>query len=367
MIHRLAKLVWAEKKWTPVDLQTHCQETWDRIGSQLGTKFRPLVPATEGRPVTNIIFGSGGFSTGGHQVAQFKAVAKYAPKPPVKLQGIVANRSEANGCNARKVSADAGVPLIELDFADWYKEAIDGNEQNPIMASRYWFPPGDKERPPAQELARRFELRQEKFHGALGKMIAERFHEPTDVVSARGYSFQLCSSLFSHQKVKPHANDTHPGDLTYVDAATKAKKYPGWQSGAIQIMMKSGHKNFRGSLIEVEYMDKVAQIDQLDEGALLAIGGGVTPDRPLTAKDVQNAMKLMDDDVFCTIEPTGLILAWGISERTVPIEFQDISGKMIEVNQHAIAVGDELRGGVNAWGRNLKDDIAGLESFLVHH
>jgi len=365
MIHRLAKRIWAEKRWTPSDLQSKCMEAWDKVGSSLGTRFKPLVPANSDRPATNIIFGSGGFSTGGHQVAQFKAVEKYASKPPVILQGLVANRSEANGCNAVKVAKEYGVPVIELDFADWYRQTIDKSETNPILASRYWFPPGDKERPPAAEIARRFDIRQEKFHGELGALVAEKFSGHTDIVSARGYSFQLCSSVFRHQTVKPHVNDTHPGDLTYVDPATRAKIYPGWQSGAIQIMMKNGHRTYRGSLIEVEYMDRVAQIDQLDEGALLSIGGGVGAEGPMTAKDIQNAMKLIDDDTFCTLEPTALILAWGISEKAVPVEFQDIRGNTVEVRQHAIVVGDKLRSGANAWGNDLEKDLAELAGFLV--
>jgi len=364
-IHRLAKRVWGEKRRTPAELQAECGEAWDRVGAELGTRVRALVPAEEDRPVANLIFGSGGFTTGAHQAAQFREVAGYARKPPVVLQGLVANRSAANGCRAAEVSRRFGVPLVEMDFADWYREEVDGKEPNPIPATRFWFPRDDPKRPPPDELARRFDVRQNRFHGALGERIAETVSGPTDIASARGYSFALSSAPFRRQPRAPHANDTHPADLTFVDPATNAKVYPGWQAGPIGRMMKDGHRTLRGSLIEVEFMDRLAQVDELDAGALLAVGGGVTPEGPMAAKDVQAAMKLVDDEVFCTLEPTGLILAWGITERPVPVEFRDLGGNAVSLAQRVVVVGDAVRGGVNAWGRDLERDLEGLERFLL--
>jgi hypothetical protein len=366
MIHKLARRVWKERRLSPSELQNRCLEAWDDAGAALGTRMRPLVPIEEDRQATDLIFGSGSFTTGEFQAAQFRAVAKYAAKPPVVLRGLVANRSEANGCNAAGVSRRFHVPLVELDFAEWYHEYIDGDETNPIQATRYWYPPGDPGRPPLLELARRFDIRQRQFHAVLGEMIAESMG-PTDIASARGYSFQFCGAMFRHQREKPHVNDTHPADLTYVDPGTKEKLYPGWQSSAVQLMMRDHHRTFRGSLIEVEYMDRVEQIDELDEGALLAIGEGVSPETDVTmkAREIQSAIKLVDDHVFCTLEPTGLLLAWGISEKPLQIEFQDIDGNPVMVNQRVIAVGDRVRSGVNAWGRDLKQDLGELERFLL--
>ena len=364
-IHRLAKRIWGERRWTPADLQARCAEAWDGIGSDLGVRVRPLVPIAEDGPAANLIFGSGGFTTGAHQAAQFREVMKYARKPPVVLQGLVANRSAANGCRASEVSRQFGVPIVELDFADWYREAIDARESNPITATRFWFPRDDPKRPPPEELARRFDIRQHRFHGALGEKIAETVSGPTDIASARGYSFALSGAPFRGQPRAPHANDTHPADLTFVDPATKAKLYPGWQAGPIERMLKDGHRTLRGSLIEVEFMDRLAQVDELDEGALLAVGGGVAPEGAMAAKDVQTAMKLVDDDVFCTLEPTGLILTWGITERPVPVEFQDVGGSPVTLTQRAVVVGDAIRSGVNAWGRDLERDVGGLERFLL--
>nr|MDO8110994.1 hypothetical protein [Candidatus Sigynarchaeota archaeon] len=365
-IHELGKRIWKDEAFTPESLQAKCMAEWDRIAGNIGSRIVPLVPVPHDRPVTNVIFGSGGFSTGSFQATQYLKVNSYAKKAPVLLQGIVANKSMEHGCNAAAVSKEYGVPLIEIDFTDWYHNRINKQEMNPVAASRYWFMRGDPARPPASEIARRFSIRQEQFHGELGELLARVVSTPIDIVSARGYNFQFCSSIFKHQARKPHVNDTHPADLTFVDGETGAKLYPGWQSGAVQLMIDHRHAQFRGSLIEVGFMDRVEQIDDLDEGALLAIGGGVSPGNlPCTADQVQAAMKVVDDHVFCTLEPTGLILAWGITEKPVKIAYQALNGAQVKVEQRAIVVGNEIRAGVNAWGKDLDKDLAGLESFLL--
>ncbi len=366
-IHALARHLWHDGNLTPADLQARCRESWDGIAREIGSRVVPLVRVSENRLVTNVIFGSGGFSTGAFQAAQFKAVKQYAKHPPVVLAGIAANKSKAAGCNAGVVAGDHGVPLAELDFTTWYREHVDKTETNPIAASRYWFPKDDPARPDRGEVARRFAIRQVQYHTELGERIAETIGTPVDIASARGYSFQFCSGIFKQQARNPHVNDTHPADLTYVDPVTRAKLYPGWQSGAIQLMMKANHSTFRGSLIEVGFMDDVAQVDQLDEGALLAIGGGVTPSRSLTctADQLQTAMKVVDDYTFCTLEPTGLILAWGITEKAIPVTFQDANGEDVVLQQRAIVVGNEIRAGRAAWGSNLTADLQSLERFIL--
>jgi hypothetical protein len=366
-IHALARQLWHDGTLTPGDLQVRCMDAWDGIAQEIGSRIVPLVPVCEGRPVTDVIFGSGGFSTGAFQAAQFKAVKQYAKRPPVVLSGIVANKAKAAGCNAGVVAGDHGVPLAELDFAAWYRDHVDKAETSPIAASRYWFPKDDPARPDAGEIARRFAIRQDRYHAALGERIAGAIGTPVDIASARGYSFQFCSAMFKQQARNPHVNDTHPADLTFVDPVTGAKLYPGWQSGAIQLMMKANHATFRGSLIEVGYMDDVAQVDQLDEGALLAIGGGVSPGRSLacTADQLQTAMKLVDDYTFCTLEPTGLLFAWGITEKAIPVTFQDVNGGGVVLQQRAIVVGDEIRAGKAAWGSDLAADLKALGNFLL--
>jgi len=366
-IHHLAKRIWKDRRWTPIELQDRCLDAWDRLGADLGTRISPLIPVREDHPVTNLIFGSGSFTTGDFQAAQYEYVKTYVPRPPVVLLGVVTNRSAAHQCNARRVSERYSLPLAELDFIDWYHDFIDNKEPNPIRATQYWFHRNDPKRPPTNELKKRFKIRQNQYHVALNEKIAELSSYPTDIASARGYSFQFCSSIFKHQRFLPHVNDTHPADLTYVDPDTKEKLYPGWQSGAVQLMLNDHHKTFRGSLIEVSYMDAVSQIDELDEGALLTIGEGVTPDPPnsLSAKEIQEAMKVSEDFLFCTLEPTGLLLAWGVTEKALPVAYQDLKGDKVLVKQHLIVVGNTVRSGINAWGRSLEKDLGELEDFLL--
>jgi hypothetical protein len=366
-IHALARRLWHDGHLTPGDLQARCMSAWDVLALEIGSRILPLVPVPGDGPVSDVIFGSGGFSTGAFQAMQFESVNHYAKHPPVILSGIVANKDKAAGCNASVVAGDYGIPLVELDFATWYREHVDKAEKNPIPASRYWFPKDDPARPGPETIAARFAIRQDRYHAALGESIAKAIGSPIDIASARGYSFQFCSNMFKQQSRNPHVNDTHPADLTFVDRVTGAKLYPGWQSGAIQLMMKARHATFRGSLIEVGFMDDVAQVDQLDEGALLAIGGGVSPGPSLTctADQVQVAMKLVDDYTFCTLEPAGLILAWGITDKAIPITYQDVNGQDVIVRQRAMVVGDTVRGGKNAWGCNLAADLKALERFLL--
>ncbi len=365
-VHHLARRIWKDHRWTPVELQNRCLDAWDKLGSDLGTKIAPLIPVPEDRPVTNLIFGSGSFTTGDFQASQYEYVKGYAPKPPVLLKGVVTNRSAAHQCNARKVSEKHSLPLAELDFVDWYHGFIEKKEPNPIRATQYWFHKNDPRRPSMNELARRFKIRQEQYHLALNEKIAVLSSYPTDIASARGYSFQFCRNIFKHQKSAPHVNDTHPADLTYVDPTTKEKLYPGWQSGAVELMLNDHHKTFRGSLIEVNYMDTVSQIAELDEGALLAIGGGITPELQgaLPAKDIQEALKIIDDYLFCTLEPTGLLLTWGVTEKGLPVAYQDLKGNKVMVKQHLIIVGDAIHSGIDAWGKDLKTDLKELEDFL---
>ncbi|MHA1791320.1 MAG: hypothetical protein ACTSVI_01665 [Promethearchaeota archaeon] len=366
-IHDVAKVVWNETLKSPSELINKCMSAWDEISENIGVKINPLIPVEDDRQVTNLIFGSGGFSTGRFQALQYQRVKETIDNPPVRLLGLVANKSREHGCGARLISEELNVPVIELDFNDWYHENVEPEENNPIRASRYWFMKDDSSRPSDEVLKKRFKIRQELFHGALGDLIADTLSGPVDIVSARGYNFQFCQSIFRFQDFMPHVNDTHPADLTYVNPETGEKLYPGWQAGAVQKMIDDGHSLIRGSLIEVGMMDHFSQINELDEGALLSIGKGV--DRKQhdfqDAKQIQDAMKLVDDQVFCTLEPTGLLLAWGVTEKPIDVVFQDIQGNEIIIKQKGIVVGDKVRGGINSWGVNLEKDLEDLKRFLL--
>lgn len=366
-LHQIAKVLWKTKKFTPIELQNKCIESWENIQSEIGSKIIPLIKIHKEHSVTNLIFGSGGFSTGEFQAAQYKRVKSYLENPPVILQGIVTNKSEQHGCNGKNVALKFNVPYISLDYTDWYHEYIDKNESNPTRATRYWYHPDDEDRPSFKEITHRFNIRQNQFHKDLGKEIANTLENPTDTVSARGYNYQFCSNIFLHQGNKlPHINDTHPADMTFIDPITKSRLYPGWQSGAVELMLNDNLKHIRGSLIEVDYMDEIEHIQKLDEGAVLAIGQGVEVNLnlDLDANKIQEAIKIMDDYFFCTLEPTGIFLLWGISEKKVPIIYQDLNGKSVNIMEHAIFVGDKFLSGINAFGSNLDKNLKELEEFL---
>lgn len=185
----------------------------------------------------------------------------------------------------------------------------------------------------------------------MGELISAKISGPIESISARGYNFQFCKNIFiSLQNKTPSINDTHPADLRYCNPNNAAKLYAGWQSGAIQLMKDDKvHSTYRGSLIEVDTMDSINQINDLDEGALLAIGTGVTPPEGTDphAKEIQEAMKIIDDYSFCSLEPTGLIYAWGITKEKVPVVFKGVDGQPIITKQHAIVVGNQHRSGAN--------------------
>ncbi len=367
-IHHLAKKIWERKGLDLIDVRNKCLDVWDDMKYDANSSIVPLVNLPDERRPTNLIFGSGSFSTGDFQAEQYEEIAKIVEKPPIKLQGIVANKSADHGCNGAKIARKHNLKLVELDYEDWYHDFIDRREENPIRATRYWYSPKDESRPSISEINSRFKIRQNKYHKALGEKIDETFQQDTNIVSLRGYNFQVCSNIFKHQLSKmPHYNDTHPADLSYIHPKKKHKLYAGWQSGAVKKMMEDGgHDTYRGSLIEVKNMDKISQIHELDEGALMGLGKGVTPKEGLvmTADQIQDALKIIDDYFFCTWEASGLILLFGITRRKVPVVFQTLEGKREVVKQRAIVVGNKFHSGVQAWGQDLDENIKEIEDFL---
>jgi len=367
-IHQLSKKIWQRYDLNPYELQQRCISRWDELKDEIGSKIDPLISVYEDRPVTNLIFGSGSFSTGEFQAAQYEKTKGYLDESPIILQGIVTNKSKENGCNGKFVANKHHVPYISLDFTDWYHNFIDKNESNPTAATRYWYPPNDEQKPSSEEIHHRFDIRQNQFHKALGKEIEKKVSYPTDIVSARGYNFQFCSNLFLHQiNHLPAINDTHPTDLTYLDPLTKERLYPGWQSHAVKLMLNDNLTHIRGSLIKIDFMDKTEQIYELDEGPLLAIGQGINLDlnSKYIASQIQELIKIIDDYLFCALEPTGLILSWGITEQKIPIPYQNLSGESIIIQQQAILVGDKVLSGINAFGGNLAQNLVDLEDFLL--
>ncbi|MEJ2277534.1 MAG: hypothetical protein P8Y70_07280 [Candidatus Lokiarchaeota archaeon] len=219
-------------------------------------------------------------------------------------------------------------------------------------------------------IKKRFDIRQNQFHKDLGNKIKEKIKEKTDIVSLRGYNFQVCHCIFNHQdRDTPHYNDTHPADLSYIESNQKFKLYAGWQSGAVKKMMENKiHQRYRGSFIEVKNMDNIDQINELDEGVLLGIGEGVQPpkDLEMTADQIQNAIKIIDDYFFCTWEASGLILFFGVTKDPIPVVYQTIEGKEIILNQRGVVMGDKVRSGIDVWGQNLEKDFNEIKNFLLN-
>ena len=197
-LHLLAKKIWAKKKLEPIDIVNRCMDTWDHLGDQLGTRIKPLINVDETRPITNLIFGSGSFSTGEFQVDQYNIVHSYASNPPIKLSGIITNKSENHGCNGAKIAKKHNIPLVELDFINWYNQTIDKHELNPIKATRYWYPTHSltEHKQDFQTITKNFNIRQNEFHKELGEKIGQIMEYPIDTVSARGYNFQFCSNSY---------------------------------------------------------------------------------------------------------------------------------------------------------------------------
>ncbi len=369
-IHRLAKKIWVQRRYEPMDIRNKCLDRWDLLADEIDSEIVPLISCYDNHISSNLIFGSGSFSTGEFQIQQYNIVKSYTDTPPMALNGIVTNKSGDHNSNGTKIAQKYNIPYVELDFIDWYHEFIDANEPNPIRATRYWYPENDDNNPNLSQISRNFKIRQDQFHAHLGEVIEATMPHSTDSVSARGYNFQFCSQIFSHQQNHlPHINDTHPADLRYINEQSHEKLYAGWQSGAIQLMLNDNiPPPYRGSLIEVSNMDKITQIHQLDEGALLALGPGVNPTSnlvgELSARQIQNAMKISDDYLFCSLEPTGLIYLWGITKKAIPVKYLTQNGKELEIMQRAVVIGDKVYNGATPWGANLSSDIKLVENFL---
>src|SRR6056297_3850245 len=97
-LQQFAKRVWNRNDLEPIDVRNRCLDAWDEMKHDAGSKILPLVRISEGQKPTNLIFGSGSFSTGDFQVEQYETIARLVDDPPMKVQGIVANKSTDHGC-----------------------------------------------------------------------------------------------------------------------------------------------------------------------------------------------------------------------------------------------------------------------------
>ena len=55
---------------------------------------------------------------------------------------------------------------------------------------------------------------------------------------------------------------------------------------------------------------------------------------------------------------------WGITEKPLVVSYQDLEGNIVQLKQRVIFVGDQMHSGINAWGKDLNQNIDELENFL---
>ena len=351
----------AERYWNRNGRDSTKPDEWRDLAESLyDVGFQPLMG--RGIPVC-AVWGSGSLSTGRQELYEAARLEQKLGWSPVDYVGVVTNASitDAPGviarCKARKVAEEFGKPVVAKDFLAWYREAIDSRSENPVRETRFFYPPGSSDVPPEAELRRRFGLRQRFEREALVPEMKEVFGELPFSASLRGYSFPVMT---------PHAamqfDDTHPSDLSYVDAAGHAL-YPGWQEGATAGMIRDGIPEYRSSLITVNPATTFELAQSVDSGELLALGAGMArQDAPAEAKKVQEHLKQVDDYVLCALKATGLLRLWSFSIKPMPVRYRTLGGGSVEVMQRAVLVGDRLHSGVDAFGRSMDDfsRLAGL-------
>jgi len=348
----------AEKYWVRNGRDPTRPDEWrDRARSSFGVGFRPLMG--QGVP-SCAVWGSGSFSTGRQELYEAARLGQRLGHSPVDYVGVVTNASTEDmpgmlaKCKAKRVAGEFKKQVVARDFVAWYREAVDTRSENPVRETRFFYPPGSSDVPPQAELRRRFELRQRFEREALVPGMREAFGGLPFSASLRGYSFPVMTPDAATQ-----LDDTHPADLSYVDAAGHAL-YPGWQDGATAGMIRDGIPGYRSSLITVYPATSFELAQSVDSGELLALGAGMARgDSPAEPKRVQEHLKQVDEYVLCALKATGLLRLWSISSEPMPVRYRTLDGGSVEVMQRAVLVGDRLYSGEGAFGRSM-DDIARL-------
>jgi hypothetical protein len=332
------------------------------------------------------VWGSGSFSTGEEGLHYSKKMFKELGYFPIKPVVIVSNRNKEHGSNARNLAKTHNLPLIELDFVNWYRSNYDSKSQNPIAETRFFYPPGSRNVPPMDRIEYNFNIRKE-FHDELVRLIEEELGYLPHTHSLRGYSFPIMSEI-------GQVDDTHPGDLAYVNPETKHLLYPGWQSGPVMKMLNHKLKFLRGALISVDPIIDVSQYNTVDTGFIFMRGPGHTiPDNldlskskiNETAKAVQNAMKFTDDIPMLATKSCGLFpYLWAITREEMEISYlhhvpwSTISNSRVEerieradgissIKQQGVIVGDRILSGKDAFCSNLEKDLTQLLEILLHN
>lgn len=356
LVREAAKNIWSKYK-NPADLvdrlfasrlNYHNADGSDTDAGPVMDGFELIydfVRLKEEGSIETLLWGSGSFTTGEQELAEEMLMKEYRGKPVVNYVGVVTNKMKSR---AKDVADRFGKKFVGIDFGEWCRENYPEIEK-PITDTSFFFPPGSEGRPSESELKFRYGVRKEFEVTLLDKTTDTLGYIPQSH-SLRGYSFPIM-----HQNGQ--FDDTHPADMSYV-SQDGVPLYPGWQSGATQKMVDDGHKVFRSSLIDVIPVDDFSKIDVVDAGALLMLGGGYQPDRPMTAEEIQSAMKKTEDYVLCATKAWGLFPTfWSMSRDKIGVYYRRLDGEAVKVNQKVLRVGLSLKLGTNAFGQDLERDL----------
>ncbi len=297
-----------------------------------------------------VVWGSGSFSTGRVELEEWKKAKGEIEDFPVRYRAVVSNNKNSN---AAKLAGEFNLPLVQIDFNEWYRDNYERNSKNPIKETGLFFPPGS-ELP--DDIEHRFKVREE-FEEELIDLLYDSTHIYADTIifnSLRGYNFPII-----------HSNDwfyddTHPADLSYVDESGNSL-YPGWQSNATEKMIEDGHKLFRSSLIWAHPIREIESIQKVDSGELLALSEGI-PYEGKDAKELQSMMKITEDSMLVALKAWGLFPTfWGYID-SVNVAYIRLDGGLglVQREERNIIIGKKERSGARAFGQNLSLDLETL-------
>lgn len=302
-------------------------------------EFTPLFEFGD-EPLSCAVFGSGTFSTGRYEIFISREMEKELGWAPVRYTLIVTNSKKSK---ADEVASEFRLPLVEVDFSSWYRENYNPTSKNPIRETSLFKP----EKP----IVQMFNIRAE-FDKVLRDKI-EKSGGPPDLISLRGYNFPVIYSLLKAKNLL--IDDTHPADLSLTDR-NGIPLCPGWQVGAVEKMRECGCRLFRSSLIEVKPFFSVPDVTSIDTGNIYVLSPGINPPSSWSTKKIQENMKRTEDYYLCALKATGLFpYMWGISKRKYKVEYITKEGEIITKSQSAIIVGEKIRCGRNAFGKDIKD------------
>lgn len=294
-------------------------------------------------PVKCAVWGSGTFLTGAYELQQWREAKKTLGFSPVDYVAIVSNNAKSN---AASVADQFRLPLVQIDFTEWYRANIDRHSEKPTSETGLFFPPGT-ELP--ENISERFRIRKE-FEQVLAEKLA-RICPDVDSQSLRGYNFPIIN-------IAGQIDDTHPADLSVL--ADGKPKYPGWQDRATQMMLDDKLPRLRSSLIAVEPLKVVDNLRAVDTGTLLALSNGLVYEGN-DGKEAQGIMKATEDAQLTALKAWGLFpIAWIRTLHHADVTYNTPAEEETAVSEPAIHVLLHQKSGRDAFGRRLPGDLEQL-------